>query len=81
MHPNVHVCVFCKAIQANGKKNDADIVNLFCFTLHNAISEWGENFVKAHPICKFEKLEAMFGKCYQKVQMDEQVYMALRVIK
>jgi len=57
------------------------LVNLFCFTLHNAISEWGENFIRAHPICKFEKLEAMFCKCYQKVQMDEQVYMALWVIK
>jgi hypothetical protein len=30
---NVHVH---KAIQANGKINDDDIENLFCFTLHDA---------------------------------------------
>jgi hypothetical protein len=34
--------VFWKAIQANGEKNDVDIVNLFYFTLKDVISEWGE---------------------------------------
>jgi len=28
-NPDVHVQMFCKAIQANGEKNDVDIVNLF----------------------------------------------------
>jgi len=37
--------------------------------------------LKAHLVYKFEKLEATFYKHYQKVQMDEQVYMALWVIK
>jgi hypothetical protein len=37
--------------------------------------------MKAHQICKFEELEAMFYKHYWKVQMDEQVYMALWMIK
>jgi len=37
--------------------------------------------MKAHQICKFEELEAMFCKHYWKVQMDEQVYMELWVIK
>jgi hypothetical protein len=32
-------------------------------------------------VCIFEKLKAIFCKHYQKVQMDEQMYMALRVIK
>jgi hypothetical protein len=41
MDPNAHVLVFCKAIQANGEKNDVDIINLFCFTLRNAIYKWG----------------------------------------
>jgi hypothetical protein len=44
MDLNAHVQVFRKAIQANGEKNDATIINLFCFTLHNAMSEWGKNF-------------------------------------
>jgi hypothetical protein len=63
--------MFCKAIQANGEKNDVDIINLFCFTLRDAISELGENFMKAHLVCKFEELEAAFCKPNQKVQMDE----------
>jgi hypothetical protein len=33
--------------------------------------------MKAHPICKFEELELTFCKRYQKIQLDEQVYMAL----
>jgi hypothetical protein len=32
-------------------------------------------------VCIFEKLKAIFCKHYQKVQMDEQVYMALWMIK
>ncbi len=43
MDLDAHVQVFCKAIQANGEKNDANIINIFCFTLHDAMSEWGEN--------------------------------------
>jgi hypothetical protein len=42
---DAHVRVFWKAIQTNGEKNDLDIINLFCLTLRNAISEWGENFM------------------------------------
>jgi len=57
MNIDAHVHVFRKAIQANGEKYDVNIVNLFCFTLHDPISKKGENFMKAHPICKFEELE------------------------
>jgi hypothetical protein len=32
-------------------------------------------------ICRFEELEVAFYKCYWKVQTNEQVYMALQVIK
>jgi hypothetical protein len=46
-------------------------------TLCNAIFKWGKKFMCMHPICKFEELEAAFCKCYQKIQIDEQVYMAL----
>jgi hypothetical protein len=34
-----------------------------------------------HLVYKFEELEVTFYKCYWKVKMDEQVYMALWVIK
>jgi len=64
---NVHVPVFHKAIQANGDKNDVDIINLLCFTCHDAISEWGENLMRAHLIHKFKELKAAFCKCYQKI--------------
>jgi hypothetical protein len=36
--------------------------------------------MRTHPVCKFEELETAFRKQYQKVQMDEQVYMALQMI-
>jgi hypothetical protein len=42
---NANVCIFHKAIQANGEKNNVDIINLFCFTLCDAIFEWGENLL------------------------------------
>jgi hypothetical protein len=29
-YPNANVCIFGKAIHANGENNDVDIVNLFC---------------------------------------------------
>jgi hypothetical protein len=77
MDLDVHVRIFHKAIHANGEKNDVDIINLFCFTICNAIFVWGENFMKAHPICRFEALEVTFCKCSRKVQTNEQGYMAL----
>jgi len=36
---DAHVQVFKKAIQANGEKQDVNIMNLFCFTLMDAILE------------------------------------------
>jgi hypothetical protein len=81
MNFDVHVRVFCKAIQANGEKNDANIVNPFSFTRCDAIFKWGENFMRAHPVCKIEELEAAFYKHYSKVKIDEQVYKALQMIK
>ncbi len=72
--PNGHVQVFCKAIQANGEKNDVDIVNLFCFTLCDAISEWRENFMKAHQVCRFEELKNMFCKCIEKYKWINNVH-------
>ncbi len=63
------------------EKNDVDIINLFCFTLRDAISKWGFFFMRTPLVCRFEELEVTFCKRYQKVQMDEQVYMALRMLK
>jgi hypothetical protein len=47
-YPNANVCIFGKAIHANGENNDVDIVNLFCFTLHDEISKWGKNLLSLH---------------------------------
>jgi hypothetical protein len=38
-------------------------------------------FLKIHPICRFEDLEAAFCKRYRKVQTYEQEYMVLLMIK
>jgi hypothetical protein len=43
--PNVHIRVFKQAIKANKKILEADIFNMFGFTLRNNILEWGEKFV------------------------------------
>jgi hypothetical protein len=37
--------------------------------------------MRAHPFYKFEELEVAFYKHYSKVQMDEQMYKALQMIK
>ncbi len=57
---DAHVQVFQKAIQANGERNDLDILNLFCFILKDAISKWGEIFMQSHPRCTFVKLKATY---------------------
>jgi hypothetical protein len=46
-------------------------MNFFCFTLRDAILEWGENFMQFHLECTFAKLEVVFCKHYQKVQTYE----------
>lgn len=80
-NPDAHVYKFQKAIQVDGERNDPNIVNLFCFTLRDAISKWGENFMQYHPECTFAKLKVVFRKRYRKVQTNKHVYMALRVVK
>jgi hypothetical protein len=78
---DAHVQVLQKAIEANGERNDLNIVNIFCFTLRDAILEWAEIFMQSHLKCTFAKLEATFCKRYWKVQTYKHVYMALRIIK
>ncbi len=73
--------MFRKAIQANGEKQDVNIMNLFCFTLMDAILERGKNFMQSHVGCTFFELEVAFYKQYHTVQNNEHVYMAFRVIK
>jgi hypothetical protein len=56
-NPNAHIRVFKKAIKTNGETMEANITNLFGFTLRDNIFEWGENYVQEHPNCTFEELE------------------------
>jgi sugar phosphate permease len=65
MNIDAHLHIFHKAIQANGKKMMliSLIVNLFCFIIRNAISEWGEIFMKTHLVYRFEKLKVTLCKC------------------
>jgi hypothetical protein len=46
------------------EKNDVAIVNLFCCTLCDAISEWGKKIMKACLVCRIEELETTFYKHY-----------------
>jgi hypothetical protein len=76
--PNAHIKVFKKIIKVNGKIVEADIINLFGFTLRNNILKRDKNFVQDHPNCIFEKLEQMFYKCFQNVKNEKEVYMQLK---
>jgi hypothetical protein len=56
-NPNVHIRIFKKVIRTNGETMEADIINLFGFTLQDNISKWGENFVQDRPNCTFDELK------------------------
>jgi len=73
--PNVHIKVFKKVIKTNGETVEADIINLFGFTLQNNILKWGENFVQDHLNCTFDELEQTFYKCFRTMKNDNKVYM------
>jgi hypothetical protein len=59
---NVHIRIFKKAIKANGKTMEVDIIILFGFTFRDNILNWGENYILDHPNCIFEELEQAFCK-------------------
>jgi hypothetical protein len=59
---DVHIRVFKKGIETNGEMGEADIINLFGFTLRDNIFEWGKNYLQNHPNCTFKKLEQTFCK-------------------
>jgi hypothetical protein len=59
---NVHIRVFKKPIKGNGEIVEANIINLFGFTLIDSICEHGKNYVQDHPNCIFEELEQAFCK-------------------
>jgi hypothetical protein len=71
---DAHIRVFKKAIRVNGEIVEADIINLFGFTLQN-ILEWGENSIQDHPNYTFHELEQAFCKCFWTMKNDENIYM------
>jgi len=73
--PNVHIRIFKKVIKANGETKEANIINLFGFTLQDTISKRGENFVQDHLNYTFDELEQIFCKCFQIAKNDEKNYM------
>jgi hypothetical protein len=42
---DAHIKIFKKSIKTNGETVEANIINLFGFTLQNNTLEWGKNFV------------------------------------
>jgi hypothetical protein len=65
-------------MKTNGKTVEADIINLFGFTLWDIISKWGEKFVQYHFNCTFDELEQTICKCFWTVKNDEKIYMHLK---
>jgi hypothetical protein len=72
---DAHIRVFKKAIKTNGETVQANIINLFGFTLRDNISGWGENYVQDHQNCIFEELEQAFCKRFKIVKNNEKAYM------
>jgi len=54
--------MFKKAIKVNREIVEADIINIFGFTLNDSIFEWGENYAQDHPNYIFEELEQTLCK-------------------
>jgi hypothetical protein len=72
---DAHIRVFKKAIKINGETMEANIINLFGFTLKDNIFEWGENHVQDQANCIFVKLEQTICKQFKTMKNDEEVYM------
>jgi hypothetical protein len=53
---DAHVRVFKAAIRGNNETNDANIVNLFNFTLKDTMSNWCNNYMGDYPNYNFVKL-------------------------
>jgi hypothetical protein len=75
---DAHIRVFKKLIIANGETMEANIINLFGFTLQENTSKWGENFVQDHFNYTFDQLEQKFCNFLWIVKIDEEVYMQLK---
>jgi hypothetical protein len=54
--PDAHVKVFKTTFRANGERKDAEIVNMFSFTLRDTIFYWCNNYMGDYPNCTFVKL-------------------------
>jgi hypothetical protein len=76
-NPDAHIRVFKKAIKASDETMEANIINLFGFTVKDNIFEWGENYIQDHPNCTFEQLEQAFCKRFITIKNNEEVYMQL----
>ncbi len=55
-NPNAHVIVLKATIKTNGETKDAEIVNLFSFTLKDIMSDWCNNYMGDYSNCTFAKL-------------------------
>jgi hypothetical protein len=60
---------------------EANVINLFGFTLRDNIFEWGKNYIQDHPNYTFEKLKQTFCKWFKTLKNDEEVYMQLQNIQ
>ncbi len=53
---DAHVKKFKATIRANGETKDAEIINLFSFTLRDIMSNYYNNYMGDYPNCIFAKL-------------------------
>ncbi len=71
-----------QVIKVNGVTHEGTKFVYFQWTLQDTTLTWGDNFVNFnHLDYTYSEFAQVLCKRYHKVQMDEQVYMTLRIIK
>jgi hypothetical protein len=75
------VCVFKQAIKVNGVTQEGTKLVYFQWMLRDTTLTWGDNFVNNRLNCTFNKFAQVFCRRYEKVEMNEQVYMTSKIIK
>ncbi len=58
--PDAHIKVFKATIRTNGETEDAEIINLFSFTLKDTMFKWCNNYMGDYPDCIFAELQLVF---------------------
>jgi hypothetical protein len=78
---DVHVKVFNFVVKVNVETFEEHIINAFNHKVKDMTSDWCHDYMLEFHDYIFSELTDAFGKCHQKIQNDEQMYMDLKNMK